>query len=160
MSRETFPGQKQFCASVIFLTQTDPIQTLLVHHKKYDLWLQPGGHIEPDENPMQTAIREAMEETGIDVSSYLLPGDKVDDYAFKLPVPYYFLEEKIPAYQDTPEHFHLDFLYVVRLPTVVTPLLEQDGAHDIRWFTLEEVRQLPTFKNTQYMLNELMKSKT
>jgi len=157
MSRKTLPGQKQFCASVIFLSQTVPQKTLLVHHKKYDLWLQPGGHVEQDENPMQTAIREAAEETGIDVSLFLLPGDKVDDYAFKLPLPYFFLEEKIPAYQDTPEHFHLDFLYVVRLPETVEPKLETDGAHDIRWFTLEEVEKLPTFKNTQYMLHELMK---
>lgn len=160
MSRETLPGQKQFCASVLFVTRSLPMKTLLVHHKKYDLWIQPGGHIEYDENPVQTAVREALEETGIDVSSLLLPGEKIDEYAFPLPVPDFFLEEKIPAYQDTPEHFHIDFLYVVRLPEVVEPRLEAGGAHDIQWFTLEEVRKLPTFANTLYILEKLMRSQT
>lgn len=160
MSRETLPGQKQFCASVLFVTQSTPVKTLLVHHKKYDLWVQPGGHIEFDENPMQTAIREALEETGIDVSSYVVPGEKIDEYAFPVPVPNFFLEEKITATPDTPEHFHLDFLYLVRLPEAIAPRLEEGGAHDIRWFTLEEVRQLPTFANTLYLLEKIMSPPT
>ena len=38
---------------------------LLVNHINAGLWLPPGGHVEPDEHPAQTASREALEELGI-----------------------------------------------------------------------------------------------
>lgn len=45
-------------------------KVLLVHHKKLGLWLNPGGHIEPDELPHQAAEREFYEETGIVVEAF------------------------------------------------------------------------------------------
>jgi 8-oxo-dGTP pyrophosphatase MutT (NUDIX family) len=38
---------------------------LLVDHIKAGLWLPPGGHVEPDEHPVETARREVQEELGI-----------------------------------------------------------------------------------------------
>ena len=40
---------------------------LLMYNKKLKKWLQPGGHIEGLEHPIETAIREALEETGINI---------------------------------------------------------------------------------------------
>jgi 8-oxo-dGTP pyrophosphatase MutT (NUDIX family) len=40
---------------------------LLVAHRKAGLWLPPGGHVEPDEDPWHTAVREADEELGLAV---------------------------------------------------------------------------------------------
>jgi 8-oxo-dGTP diphosphatase len=39
--------------------------TLLVDHINAGLWLPPGGHVDSDENPAQTARREAQEELGV-----------------------------------------------------------------------------------------------
>src|ERR1700722_13778146 len=36
-------------------------------HKRLGLWLQPGGHLEPGETPWDAAIREAADETGLEV---------------------------------------------------------------------------------------------
>lgn len=155
-----FPDQKEFVASVILIAEEAPQKTLLLHHKKYDLWAPPGGHIEPEENPMETAWREVLEETGIDIRELLLPGPKLDLHAFPLPLPTFLLEERIPAYGEQPEHFHLDFNYVVYLPEAVQPRLEADKALDIGWFTRDEVRSMKTFKNTQYMLDQIMQRKT
>jgi len=41
-------------------------QIMLVDHKKAELWLPPGGHVEPDEDPKETVRREAEEELGIE----------------------------------------------------------------------------------------------
>jgi 8-oxo-dGTP pyrophosphatase MutT (NUDIX family) len=38
---------------------------LLVAHRKAGLWLPPGGHVEPGEDPWHTAVREAGEELGL-----------------------------------------------------------------------------------------------
>ena len=40
---------------------------LLIHHRKLDLWLPPGGHIEKDEIPDDALIREIKEEVGLDI---------------------------------------------------------------------------------------------
>ena len=40
-------------------------RTLLHWHKKLQLWLPPGGHVDPNEDPVQAVLREVLEETGI-----------------------------------------------------------------------------------------------
>ena len=40
---------------------------VLLKHKRLGLWLQPGGHIDPGETPWEGALREAVEETGLEV---------------------------------------------------------------------------------------------
>lgn len=54
------------CASVI-LIEPEEKKILLVHHKKLNKWVQPGGHIEEHEDPEQAAIREVKEETGLEI---------------------------------------------------------------------------------------------
>ena len=39
-------------------------RTLLHWHKRLQQWMPPGGHIEPDEDPVQAVLREIQEETG------------------------------------------------------------------------------------------------
>src|ERR1700742_199736 len=40
---------------------------LIIHHRKLDKWLPLGGNIELDEEPERAALREAKEESGLDV---------------------------------------------------------------------------------------------
>ncbi len=42
-------------------------RVLLIQHKKLDLWLPVGGHIEKNETPDDTLLREIKEEVGIGV---------------------------------------------------------------------------------------------
>src|SRR5262249_43279030 len=42
-------------------------KVLLVLHRKLKRWLPLGGHIELDEDPEAAALREAKEESGLDV---------------------------------------------------------------------------------------------
>ena len=41
---------------------------VLLKHKRLGFWLQPGGHVDPGESPSEAALREAREETGLDVA--------------------------------------------------------------------------------------------
>jgi 8-oxo-dGTP pyrophosphatase MutT (NUDIX family) len=44
-----------------------PRVVVLFKHKRLGFWLQPGGHIDPGESPWAAALREAREETGLEV---------------------------------------------------------------------------------------------
>ncbi len=52
------------CASC-YVVDFKKEELLMIYNKKLGKWLQPGGHIEGDETPLETAKREVYEETGI-----------------------------------------------------------------------------------------------
>lgn len=52
--------------SYFMIASPDMDQILLVDHKKAELWLPPGGHVDPGEDPKETVRREAKEELGIE----------------------------------------------------------------------------------------------
>lgn len=151
---KVFKNEKHFTSSVWIITKTKPKKVLLVFHKKFNLWIQPGGHIEKFENPVEAAIRETYEETGIDISFLNKKVKKMKDSSF-LPVPEFILEEKIPIFKDQPEHFHLDLMYVV---TLTNPKYNQnkEETKGIGFFTKEEALQLPTYENTRFIIKELL----
>lgn len=89
-----------FTASA-FVVSRDGGRTLLMHHRKLDRWLQPGGHADGDRDLARVALREAEEETGLS-GLELVPG------IFDLD------RHWIPARGAEPGHWHHDVRYVVR----------------------------------------------
>lgn len=57
---------QQICASC-FVVDLEKKELLMIYNKKLGKWLQPGGHIEKDETPLEAATREVFEETGIKI---------------------------------------------------------------------------------------------
>lgn len=53
---------------VSYFAVVDEGNILLVDHKNAQLWLPSGGHVEPDEDPRVTVVRELKEELGLDVA--------------------------------------------------------------------------------------------
>lgn len=158
MSKEIpSPGEKHYTATVFLITEETPQQVLLVHHRKMNKWMPPGGHQEKDENAYQTAIREVKEETSVDISEYLSSPKQIDDRALSLPLPRYILEERIDARGDQSEHFHLDFIYVVTVPHQ-EPSHQESESHSIGWFIEDEVKNLPVFENVAVMINAIFNS--
>ncbi|MGH3349492.1 MAG: NUDIX hydrolase [Nocardioides sp.] len=53
---------------VSYFLLVDPASdhVLLGDHRKSGLWLPPGGHVEPGENPVETVRRECVEELGVE----------------------------------------------------------------------------------------------
>lgn len=155
MGKVTTPGEKHFTASVFILSKESPKKVVLVHHKKHGVWLQPGGHIEPFENPVEAAVREVKEETGIDISFLLRHIEPIDHFGKMLPTPKFFLEETIPAHKAEPEHFHLDLFYTVEV-AFQEVILQAEESHEVGWFTVNEALKLPMYENTKLLLKQVL----
>ena len=126
-----------FTVSAYVLHPTEP-KILMIKHRKIGKWLQPGGHIELNENPIQALTHELEEETGLKPEDYtLLQPDQLTklQHNVLLPVPFYMNQHEIDK-----GHKHIDMAYIAKANTdrlTETP----DGADDIRWCGIEELQQ-------------------
>lgn len=129
--------QRHFTATVYILHEG---KTLLLYHKKHNIWVPPGGHVEANETPAETAKREAFEETGIEIEFIKQENVWFEEFsnATSIERPYLMLLENIPATAKEPAHQHMDFIYVAKLVSIQ----QATEAHNMRWFTLEEVQNL------------------
>jgi len=108
-------------------------RVLLLHHRKLQRWLQPGGHADPDETAgEQVALREAFEETGI-------AGLALHPHA---PRPLDVDVHAIPARPGEPAHLHLDLRYLVLAPDEAMLTRADAEAIALRWFAWEELGEL------------------
>jgi 8-oxo-dGTP pyrophosphatase MutT (NUDIX family) len=103
---------------------------LLLHHRKLQRWLQPGGHADPGETTgEQVALREAREETGLAVA--LHPS---------APRPLDLDVHVIPARPGEPAHEHHDLRYLAVAEGTLRPA--QEEAADLRWFDWDAMAAL------------------
>jgi 8-oxo-dGTP pyrophosphatase MutT (NUDIX family) len=111
-------------------------RVLVVHHRKLDRWLPLGGHIELDEDPEQAALREAREESGLDVE---LVGERppTTGPGTRALIAPRFLD--IHRIHDA--HEHIGMIYFAR-PRSGEVALAAGEHHDIRWCDSGELDRL------------------
>jgi 8-oxo-dGTP pyrophosphatase MutT (NUDIX family) len=121
-------------------------RTLLLWHHKLRMWLPPGGHCEPNEDPVQAACREALEESGVEVVVIPPPDLLVCAGPAVLPPPAVILVEDIVR-PDQPFHQHVDHVYFTRPVAEESVDFEARIPHGIhRWLVsneLEDAFSLP-----------------
>jgi len=98
--------------------------TVLHRHKRLNMWLQPGGHIESGETPAEGALREAREETGLAV---VHPGLG----------PVFFHVDVHPGPRG---HTHLDLRYLL-VAGDDDPRPAEGESPDARWFSWDEAME-------------------
>ncbi len=89
-------------------------EKILLHwHKKVKTWLPPGGHVEENETPVDTAIRETFEESGLNIEIIDYDFERINRHFIdvkEIIPPYTILLEKINDPKNG-EHIHIDMIY-------------------------------------------------
>jgi 8-oxo-dGTP pyrophosphatase MutT (NUDIX family) len=133
--------REHFC--VLFLPYEPTTgQVLVVHHKKAELWLFPGGHIEPNESPTQTLNREIEEELG------LSPRFPETTIVFMFSVTSGIRN----VLRECRTHYDVWFL----LPTDPSSVrVDQEEFFESRWADIDDAKELILDRSTLSALNRL-----
>ena len=101
-------------------------KVLLILHPHIKKWFQPGGHIDEGELPIEAAIREVYEETGLVCMS-----------AIENPKPIDVDVHEIPANSSKNEgaHLHIDLLYQLKVLREEAPLEKITKG----WFSFDQI---------------------
>jgi len=121
-SRSTYTPGHITCTGMVLNPARDRV--LLVHHKRLDRWLLPGGHVEAeDRSPEESARREVVEETGAQLASE--PGVllNVDVHA-------------IPPKKGEPLHLHHDLIW--GLQALAEDFVCSEESRAVAWCGLDE----------------------
>ncbi|GAB3956988.1 NUDIX hydrolase [Spirosoma harenae] len=112
-----------------WILSPDRQQTLLIHHRKLDRWLQPGGHADGDPDVAAVALKEAQEETGLTTLRLL------DSAIFDVDI------HSIPERNGVPEHLHYDIRFLLEADQK-EPFGFSDEIKNIQWFQVDMVKSL------------------
>jgi 8-oxo-dGTP pyrophosphatase MutT (NUDIX family) len=121
--RDHLPGHITGSAWVVNAARS---KVLLLHHKKLNRWLQPGGHADGDENVLQVALRELQEETGLQKVKQLIEG------IFDLDI------HPIPTRKDFPAHDHYDVRFLFEADER-SPIMVSEESFAVKWILFEEL---------------------
>lgn len=139
-SRDHFrPGH--FTASA-FVFDPQEKNILLIHHSKLGRWLQPGGHIDPEDSDVVEAVRrELLEETG------QRDLERLGEGLFDVDV------HEIPARKDDPGHEHFDLRFLFRAAS--TELQAGDDALDARWVPVGDIASIDSDESVMRAVEKL-----
>jgi len=140
--------KRHFCASAFII---DPYtkKILLVKHKKNRKWTQPGGHMEENETPEETALREAYEETGLRVRLLGERFPREEDFIRPL---------GIQCNRHSTGDTHIDIIYAAIPNDDSKEKLNVEESDDIGWFSREELEDLDCFPDIKITMDYILKN--
>lgn len=111
---------------------------LLIFHPYIKQWMQPGGHIDAGESPIEAAIREVYEETGILCES-------TDDLLDAIDIDLHEIPENPKKGEGA--HLHIDLLFVLKV------IEERESSEDIEkaWVPFNQISSLRIQRALQHL---------
>ena len=139
---------RHFCASV-FIIDPHTKKILLVKHKKFKKWVQPGGHIEHNGTAEEAAQREVYEERGLKVKLSDVSFPRENDFIRPL---------AIQCNRNLEGQMHIDITYPAIPINDEEPKMDKEESLNIKWYTREELDKINVFEDVKismdYILNK------
>lgn len=136
-----------YCASAFIINPYDK-KILLVKHSDYDKWLQPGGHIEPNETPEDAAVREVYEETGIKITLLGERFPREDDFIRPLGVQ---------CNRKKDGNRFIDIIYAAVPNNPNKELKINEESLEAGWFTRNELERMPVFADVKITMDYVLR---
>ena len=114
-------------------------RVLVIHHRRLDTWLPLGGELEAGETPLEAAVRELREESGLEGAFVPLAGAADGE-----PPGFLGYEEHVAGAKG----LHMNFVFVAD----VDPAAEVTPNHefgDFRWVDRDELARLSSPLNVR-----------
>lgn len=138
--RSLMPGHVSGSAWVVNPART---HVLMMHHRKLDLWLQPGGHADGDPDITQVVLKETAEETGVELRHLNLVSDAIFDVDV----------HTVHASVHDPRHEHFDIRFLVEIDDHL-PIPGNDESHDIGWIPLDQVMRFNNARSIYRLIHK------
>lgn len=129
-------------------------RVLLILHKKLNLWLPVGGHIELKEDPEQAVLREIEEECGLKVK-ILSSKPKLK----RMDTKFLFTPNFLDIHNISKNHKHICFNYFAQTKSDKVKLNNNEHL-DIRWFSKKDLdnKKYLSKKNVIFLAKRALKT--
>lgn len=120
------------CGAVIYRKRAGLNEFLLIKSKDDDYWGFPKGHMEENEDEIETALREVYEETGLNIEIV---------HGFRVETEFFILTDILKK-----------VVFFIGIPNDVPVKIDTDEVDDYRWMTFEAALKTFTFESDKYIL--------
>lgn len=140
---------KHFSVTIVIVYKN---KCLLHRHKKLGIWIPVGGHVDEDELPEEAAVREAREESGLDIE--LFNSDKnykkyysnIDLLIKPAHIELHLIEEY---------HHHINLVYYAKSNNSKIQAEDERDEH-FQWFTKDELNNENINSEVKFVCKEAL----
>lgn len=122
------------CGAVVYRHDNGIVKYLLIRNKRSAHWGFPKGHVEPGETNEETAVREVLEETGLNIK--IIPGfEKKSEYTIQGKI-----EKAVSIFLAGTDETEYK--------------LQEEEIEECGWFSYESAMKTLNYENDKSILNE------
>ena len=135
-----------------FICSLQEKKFLLLHHKALNMYLHPGGHVEPDDiDTLAAAKREIQEETGLtDLEQVKISDDKL------IPIDIDTHIIKRNETKNLPEHYHYELRYLFVIDKIKNIKIDTEESIDYKWIELDELYKDSNYRGILRKVSDLI----
>lgn len=130
-SSDKYKNEKS-CGAIVYKMEKGDLKYLLVHQNN-GVWSFPKGHMENNENEIETALREVKEETNIDIQ--IIDG-------FRNSISYIIEDKKV----------NKEVVYFVAIPKNDKLFMQESEIDEVKWLDYETALNMITYDSAKKVL--------
>jgi 8-oxo-dGTP pyrophosphatase MutT (NUDIX family) len=127
--------KEKSCGALVCRCAAGSVKILILRHKLGGHWSFPKGHVEPGETERQTARREVLEETGLDVNL-------LDNF------------RELVSYSPKPG-VSKDVVYFLGKTDREDTVMQPEEVSELRWVDIAEAHEYLTYYNDKQLLRSV-----
>ena len=137
-----------------WIVNKERTKILMIYHKIYDSWAWTGGHCDGDSDMLHVAVKEAIEETGVENFKVLSDG------IFGIEIV--SVDGHVKRGKYVPTHLHLNISYLLEADEHDALRIKEDENSGVKWVDIDkaiEITKEEKMKPIYKKLNKKLKDR-